>query len=191
MRAVAILAHLMDENGNLGSESQARLKKAVQLHQQNPFDLFLTTGWNYRKDCPRMIGAVMAEHLSEAYGIDENLIVADFNSRDTVGDAFFLRKNAIVPMNIRDLVAVTSDYHVDRTEAIFRALCPEGTTLNVIGAKTHSAQDPTVLAHEKKSLLAFQETFVGVDFSDDFQVCRALRTKHPFYNGEIHEQLRC
>ena len=191
MRAVAILAHLMDADANLGPESLARLEAAIRLHKEEPFELFLTTGWNYRQDCPQMIGEVMAEVLKKTHHIDDSLIVADINARDTVGDAYFLRRNAVIPMNIRDLVVVTSDYHVDRAEFIFRSFCPAKVTLRVVGAKTDFYRDGTVQLHEENSLAAFQDTFAGVDFSEDRQVCNALRTRHPFYNGEVYGQLEC
>ncbi|MEX0307177.1 MAG: YdcF family protein [Ruegeria sp.] len=181
----------MDAHANLGSESRARLERAVALHRENPFDLFLTTGWNYRKDCPRMIGTVMAEELQAVYAIDSRQIVVDTNSRDTVGDAYFLRRNVIIPMRIRDLVVVTSDYHVERTDFIFRSFFPTGLELNVVGAVSGSLGDEAVLLNEKKSLTAFEKTFATVDFADDRQVCKALSTKHPFYNGQIYDQIRC
>lgn len=191
MRAVAILAHHMDANAVLGAESRARLELAVALHRQNPFDMFLTSGWDYRKDCPLMIGAVMAEELRVTYEIDKSQIVADTNSRDTVGDAFFLRKNAIVPMSVQDLVVVTSDYHVKRTDFIFRSFLPTDMCVKVVGAETGLISDEAVLLHEKESLAAFQGTFAAVDFADGREVCKVLSTKHPFYNGEIYAQLRC
>lgn len=138
MNAVAVLAHHMDSNAQLGEESLARLETAVRLHERNPFDLFLTTGWDYREDCSQMIGTVMAERLEADYGIDKSQIIVDVNSRDTVGDAYFLRKNAIVPLKIQNLVVVTSDYHVHRTEAIFRAFHPADVDVRVVGADRKS-----------------------------------------------------
>ncbi len=138
-----------------------------------------------------MIGAVMADELQAIHAIDSSKIVVDTNSRDTVGDAYFLRRNAVIPMRIRDLVVVTSDYHVERTDFIFRSFFPTGLELDVVGAVSGSLGDEAVLLNEKDSLRAFQKTFAAVDFKDDGQVCEALSTKHPFYNGQVYDQLRC
>ncbi|WP_193746484.1 YdcF family protein [Ruegeria sp. ANG-R] len=181
----------MDADANLGSESRARLERAAALHHESPFDLFLTSGWAYREDCTQKIGAVMADELQTTYAIDRSKIVVDTNSRDTVGDAYFLRRNAIIPMRIRDLVVVTSDYHVERTGFIFRSFFPTGVELKVVGAVSGSLGDEAVLLNEQKSLTAFEKTFATVDFADDRQVCKALSTKHPFYNGQIYDQIRC
>ncbi len=185
------MAHHMDASANLGAQSRERLKLAVDLHHEDPFDLFLTSGWDYRKDCPRMIAEVMAEELRVTYAIDQSRIIADSNSRDTVGDAYFLRKNVILSANVHNLVVVTSDYHVERTAVIFEAFFPNLLELKVVGADSGLISDKSVLQSEKESLAAFQTTFSAVDFGDDSQVCRTLSTKHPFYNGLIYDKLRC
>ena len=191
MKAVAVLAHKMDANANLDSESQARLEQVIVLHKASPFDLFLTSGWNYRKDCTDAIGTVMAKALQTSYGIESNKIIVDINARDTVGDAYFLRQNVIKPMHISNLVIVTSDYHVERTGLIFRSFFPVGLELNVIGAASDSLRKESVLINEKKSSLAFQQTFADVDLSNDVEIYRTLRSKHPFYNGQTFDQLPC
>lgn len=191
MRGIVILAHHMDAQGKLGRESVARLEAAVRLDAENSCDLFLTTGWAYRKDCTKKIGAVMADQLVSQYGIDRSRIVVDENSRDTVGDAYFLKKNVILPRGIKEVIVVTSDYHARRTEVVFEAILAGRAKVHAVGADVGLGMDEELLQHEENSLRSFQETFDGVDFTNDDAVCKALKTKHPFYNGAIFEKLAC
>ena len=36
---------------------------------------------------------------------------------------------------------------------------------------------------------AFKRTFVSEDFQSEASLIQALKTKHPFYNGEIHPKV--
>ena len=191
MKAIAVLAHHMDANGVLGRESIARLETAVHLDNEIQCDLFLTTGWAYRRDCTKKIGMVMAEQLVARFNIDNNRIIVDDNARDTVGDAFFLRRNAIVPQGINEVFVVTSDYHAARAEQIFKAMLSPEVKVQSVGADVGLGKNEKLLQHEENSLRSFNDTFAGVDFADDTSVCRTLRTKHPFYNGVVHPKLEC
>ncbi|MFK7763604.1 MAG: YdcF family protein [Roseobacter sp.] len=191
MKAMAILAHHMDAQGILGRESVARLEAAVRFDTENPCDLFLTTGWAYRKDCTKKIGAVMADQLVSLYGVDRAKVVVDENARDTVGDAYFLNKNVISPREIQEVIVVTSDYHARRAEAIFKTILAPNVKVQVVGADVGLAMDEALSRHEENSLQSFRETFDGVDFTDDSAVCKALSKKHPFYNGVVYEKLAC
>ncbi len=191
MKAIAILAHHMDADGILGRESLARLAAAVHLEQQDPCDLFLTSGWAYRRDCAKKIGVVMAEQLINRFGVHKSKVVVDENARDTVGDAYFLRKNVVTPRGITNLSVVTSDYHVRRSEIIFKAILSPEVKVCSVGADVGLESDEKLLVREEKSLLAFRDTFAGIDMADDHAVCKTLSNKHPFYNGVIFEKLEC
>tara|TARA_B110000495_G_C23032670_1_gene615544 strand:+ start:2296 stop:2871 length:576 start_codon:yes stop_codon:yes gene_type:complete len=190
MRAVAVLSHLMSEDGVLGVESVARVEKAVEIFKDHQGDLLLTSGWDYRDDSDLEIGRVVSSYLVENFDLDPRHILVDTNSRDTVGDAYFLRRQ-LCKLEVNQLFVVTSDYHVARTEMIFNAFFEPAISVEVVGAKTKLVDEDEVRTREESSLQAFLSTFEDVDFNCEDDVMRALNTKHPFYNGSIYPMLKC
>lgn len=55
-----------------------------------------------------------------AEGVEPNLIRAEWQSMDTIGNAAFIRSLLAEPMGLRSLMVITSDWHMPRAEAIFR-----------------------------------------------------------------------
>ncbi len=60
-----------------------------------------------------------AQYLHER-GVPKSRILAETCSYDTIGNAFFARTVHTDPRNLRSLLIVTSEFHMQRTEAIFR-----------------------------------------------------------------------
>jgi vancomycin permeability regulator SanA len=178
----------MDRNGNLEKESILRINEAVKQDKNLKFDYIITSGWNYRKDTKLMIGDIMAQTLMDHYGIDQGRIIIDTNSRDTVGDAFFVRRR-ILELPIKKLIVVTSDYHVKRTDIIFKKFFEPKTKISTIGANTNSANYKTLSIYENLSIKAFLKTFTRINFLSDEAVYKRLSERHPYYNGNTYKKI--
>jgi len=184
---VIVLANEMDANGNLNEESIARVKKAVEVYKKCNASYLVTCGWAYRSDCKIRIGDALKNYAVINCGIfSDNVLVEGF-SRDTVGDAFFTKKNLALQYSWRQICIVTSDYHVTRTEKIFKFIYGSKYILNVQGSK--STPDLYALENETKSLKAFKKTFIGIKSGDDCAIHARLRSEHPFYNGQEYEKI--
>jgi uncharacterized SAM-binding protein YcdF (DUF218 family) len=179
----------MSKDGVLGDESVARVEKAVEIFKDHQGDLFLTSGWDYRDDSDLEIGRVVSNYLIKNFDLDPRHILVDTNSRDTVGDAYFLRRQ-VCRLGVKQLFVVTSDYHIARTELIFNAFFGPEISVEVVGAKTKLVDEDEVRKREESSLQAFLSTFEDVDLNCEDDVLRALNTKHPFYNGSIYPCLK-
>jgi len=179
-KVVGVLAHLMDKRGGLGEESLARVEAAVEHDLRMDFDYFITSGWNYRDDTDLNIGEAVAKHLVDHCGIDASRVMVDTNARDTVGDAFFMRRK-LRSLGVEQLFVVTSDYHVSRAELIFGRFFRPDTAITMIGASTSHDSREGIEGHEQSSVDAFLLTFSGVDFASDCAVLEALSKHHPLY----------
>ena len=188
MRAIVILSHLMDRNGNVERESILRIDEALRQNKNSKFDYIITSGWDYRKDTNLMLGDVIANVLIDHYGIDQSRIIIDTNSRDTVGDAFFIRRR-IYKLPIKKIKIVTSDYYVKRTDIIFKKFFEPKIKVSTIGANTNSTNYKTLYKYENLSIEAFMKTFSGVDFSSDEEVYKCLSAKQPYYNGNAYKKI--
>ena len=187
--ALIILSHLKNANGELDDETLARIELGVELFRSKEFDFIVTSGWDYQDDSDLKIGEVVADNLRERYSIEKSKILIDVSSRDTVGDAFFLRRNVVRPHDISSITVVTSSYHVQRTDMIFKKFFSPSVSVTTIGAKFALDNVEELLAKEEKSYRAFLATFDNVDISNDTAVFSALSLRHPLYNGEVYEKL--
>ena len=62
----------------------------------------------------------MSEFAQENYEISLNQIYEESNAKDTVGEAFFVKKNFFQHFDdIKILNVVTSNWHLDRAKEIF------------------------------------------------------------------------
>ncbi len=64
--------------------------------------------------------AIPAAHYLQSRGIAEERIATEVCSYDTIGNAFFSRVVHTDPLGLRRLLIVNSEFHMPRTEAIFR-----------------------------------------------------------------------
>ncbi len=182
--AIIILAHLMEKDGTLGIETCMRADKAVELYKKQRSGWIILTGWNYRNDSELCISDAIASYLKSKHGLNDEIVLIDRRSRDTVGDAIFSKRKFSHLLSNNRLCIVTSDYHAERAKLIFQFVFGPSIDIWVIGITTREAQSQIV--HERESLEAFAHTFVGVNSGDDGAIFNALVHRHPFYNGEVH-----
>jgi len=180
--AVIVLANLMDAEGRLNDESQARLSLACELVRAGEAPVLVTSGWAYRSDSDLCIADVMARHAMTHMHLDASQIVIERNSRDTVGDAVFTKRNLANRFAWRSVLAVTTAYHVARTKAIFSFVY--GRAVEVVGAE--GVNNAALAESEAKSLSAFRATFDGIAAGDDEAIYLRLKAAHPFYNGQVY-----
>ncbi len=183
---IIVLANEMDKEGSLNLESIARIKLACDSYFNTPSTSLITPGWNYRKDSKLFIGDVM-KNYAVSLGVPSNNITAELNSRDTVGDAFFTKLNILKNNDWKNLLIVTSDYHVYRTSEIFKFIYGVQYEIKVIGCSSFDSLEKQ--ASEKISIDAFKRTFENIESGDDIKIYERLSTQHPFYNGEIYSKI--
>lgn len=183
---IIVLAHEMDIEGNLNPESVSRIELACNTYFNHPSATLITCGWDYRKDCSLLIAEVMKEYAVRL-GVPAKKILTEIHSRDTVGDAFFIKINIAEPLHWKQIVVVTSDYHAARTERIFKFIYGPDYTINVIGAKVSDAVEKHL--SEQASAAAFNLTFEHITEGDTRGIYERLSTRHPFYNGDIYPKI--
>ncbi|MFT6747853.1 MAG: hypothetical protein ACJAZ2_002210 [Glaciecola sp.] len=167
----------MDALGKLNEESKCRVSFACDHHFSNPDAVLLCSGSGFCNDSDICISNQMKK-FAVGLGVDSSCIVTDTKSKDTVGDAFFTKVNVVAKQAWKNLLIVTTDYHVDRAEKIFNFIYGPSYTIKVIGC---SVQSNRTEALEKKSMNDFTQTFKGVKPGDDQAIEKRLISRHPFY----------
>ena len=118
--AVICLSHQLDTKNNLSFDSIERLKKACSIFHKNDCEYLITTGWKYKQSLNKPLSQIMSKFAQEKYRISIDQIYEEPNAKDTVGEAFFVKKNFFQKFNdINFLHVVTSNWHLDRAKEIF------------------------------------------------------------------------
>lgn len=185
--ALIVLANTMDAQGNLNPESTARANMAAEIFKKLAIPKIVTCGWDYRNDSSIRIGEAFKEYLITNFQINEEKILVEGNSRDTVGDAFFTKINFALPLTWKNILVITSSYHVRRTQEIFNFIYGNNFLIKVCGAKVD--QNDSILENELLSTQSFRDTFLEVSAGNDVQILSRLREAHPYYNGVIYKKI--
>jgi uncharacterized SAM-binding protein YcdF (DUF218 family) len=186
--AIIVLANRMDARGSPNAESRARADAAVDAYRNGEAPLIATCGWAYRKDSKMSIAEAILRYIIAQHGVPTGAVIAERDSRDTVGEAVFSKRNLAVPQGWKSLLVCTSAYHVDRAKLIFDRVYGPRCSIDVRGVP--SPCDDRVRASELRSVEVFRSTFDGVVPGDDEAIFERLRLRHPFYNGSVYPRIR-
>lgn len=185
--AIIVLGNLMNKEGELNNESSARMNLAIEAFHENQVPYIVTCGWAYRTDSPVAIANAMRNYAIRMGNINTESIMTEIKSRDTVGDAIFTKKNMALKRGWNNILVVTSDYHISRTQIIFNYIYGNHFNIEAKGAITTTTNEQ--LKNENSSLMAFYDTFEGIEAGDDALIHQRLYEKHPFYNGVVYPKI--
>jgi hypothetical protein len=121
--AVLIPGGGVREGGKLPPWVAARFDLALAICG-NPFLMPLSAGTMYRpppleKRFPISEAAAGARYLVER-GVGPNRILIEACSYDTIGNAYFSRVVHVIPSRFQRVLVITSEFHMPRTEVVFR-----------------------------------------------------------------------
>ncbi|MCZ8334421.1 MAG: YdcF family protein [Rhodobacteraceae bacterium] len=179
------LGNWMDETAQLNEESKQRVELLIELVRQESGHV-LFTGWPYRPDCSTSIAKAMSDYFHMCFP-KRSGVFFDEVARDTVGDAICVRLWCERRRPYRLVHIVTSNYHVPRTQEIFKFVFSTDVAIKVSGAGKKSPADAP---QEYNSLLAFRETFKDVSAGDMPLILERLLSVHPYYNGKVYPAMR-
>ena len=112
------------EGGNLPPWVKARLDFAISL-QKGEYILTLSAGTPHKpppidNDGFPIFESVAAANYLQSKGINSQKILIETSSYDTIGNAYFSRMIHVEPRKFKKLLIITSNFHLIRTESIFR-----------------------------------------------------------------------
>ena len=177
--AIIILSHLMDSKGNLNNESSLRADRGYELYRNHDKSYIITCGWDYRDDSDIKISDAMSDYLNKKYNIPLEKIIKEPNSKDTVGDAVFTRRNIVEKNKFKDIAIVTSSYHLSRAKEIFKFVYGNNFNLSFFGCEIYFPQ--IIRIKELNSLRKFRETFSANNIGDIDKIYNELINNHKLY----------
>jgi len=148
---IVVLGSMNSEEGELYSVGRERCGVAlVEFEKRRGWKLLLTGGYGaHFNTTDRPHAAYVKDYLVEQ-GVPSEAIVEFAESRNTVEDAA-LAKDIVLKYGAREMVVVTSDYHLDRARTLFeRAFAGTGVKIEFLGSETDEKAYPFDLQAQKK-----------------------------------------
>ncbi len=155
---IVVLGGGIDLKGNLPSHVIQRLDQAIKLHKTYPHSRIILSGkysflWTDPK--PTLTEAEsMASYLIKE-GINKRAIVLEKRSKDTIGNAYYLKKNVFMPMGEKEAIIITSAFHENRVHYIFQKIFGGMYKFTYIGLKEHlpKEEEKKIIERQKELLL--------------------------------------
>lgn len=154
---IVVLGGGISANGDLPPHVYQRLNKAILLFKKHPGGRIALSGkysFLYGKEKPLSTEAEkMAEYLINQ-GISKKDILLEKLSKDSIGNAYYLKKSIFIPQKERAAIVVTSSYHLERTRYIFKKIFGSSYSFEFIGVLEHLPfQEEKMVAKRQKELL--------------------------------------
>jgi uncharacterized SAM-binding protein YcdF (DUF218 family) len=104
-------------DGTLSPWVKARLDLALEL-AGDAWIIVLSAGTTHKPGAPVFESVAGAKYLVER-GCHPRRILIEWSSYDTIGNAYFARMHHTEPAAMQRLLVVTSEFHLERTRAVF------------------------------------------------------------------------
>lgn len=178
-----ILAHTLQPDHTISWEGILRVDKGLWLYDKNRCSTIVMSGGYAKNSSPEISHAEAMLRYAVQRGQPLETILKEEKSPETVGQAFFVKQDILIPRNWGDLYVVSSDYHMDRVEVIFEFVLGNDFKIHYEGVNTGKTKDKARMAHEAESINAFKVTFKGVTPGNDEQIRETMLTRHTLYKG--------
>lgn len=111
-------------SGELPLWVQTRFDKVLEIYQGETI-IPLSAGTPLKPPPLNEHGFPLLESVAGAnylvqHGIAPDMILIESSSYDTIGNAFFARVIHVEPRKFQNLLVITSEFHMPRTESVFR-----------------------------------------------------------------------
>ena len=152
---IIVLGGGIDLKGNIPPHVYQRLDKAIELYKKNPEAKIVPSGkysYLYRKPAPPSTEAKMMKKYLLEKNIPAKDIIPENQSKDTIGNAYYLKKNVIIPRKEKRMIVVTSSFHLRRTKYIFEKLFEPTYRMEFVGVPESFTKDLSkkVFEHQKE-----------------------------------------
>lgn len=178
MEAIILLSYITNPDGTLMEIGKERADAALELLAKNKYGKIIVSGSTSGFEKEKLVTEADAikEYIIER-GIDENLIIKEEESKDTIGNAIFTKK-IIDKEKMRNITVITSDFHFERAKYVFDFIFGGEYNLQYEESKTKSITDE-LIKHEKEN---FELVKLFLNQNTKKENLESLLYKfHPFY----------
>lgn len=183
--ALVVLGRGVEADGALPRLARQRVERAAELYAWEVAPRIIFSG-----KCslmtetvpPRSEAAAMAEYAL-AIGVPADALLVEEESRDTIGNAYFVLRRFLEPNDWNAIRVVTSDFHIQRAAWVFQKVM--GLGYDVAFSASQSELDHSsvaAMAREESDITAFLMEWIGpIPDGDPLALARLIWQDHPGY----------
>jgi uncharacterized SAM-binding protein YcdF (DUF218 family) len=185
-----ILGFKLKKKNKIPSVLKSRLNVAIKLYKKGLFEKFVVVGGMKNKNLDITEAEAMKRYLIRK-GIHSRNILKEETSLDTIGNAFFLKQKILKPRMWKNLIVITSDFHLERTRIIFEKILGKRYKMKFIGSKSLDISTFFYkISGVEKDLIEVTKTVLKkVKDGNDEQIKRMIKEFHMLYSKSARKLL--
>jgi uncharacterized SAM-binding protein YcdF (DUF218 family) len=173
---IVILGGGITDRGDLPSQVEKRLNKAIKVSKERGIDRFLVSGrYSFlfdEKEAPSTTEAKLMKEYLVRKGIDKENIFLEEKSMDTISNAYYTKTEYFLPEGEKEAVVISSNYHIPRVKYIFKKVFGKEYNLEFTGIKTDNSKK--LIKRQKRLLEEMKELTADMKDGD-----------HNFFKGKF------
>lgn len=188
--SIIVLSRDITPHLQLTEESELRVDKGIELLRKGVADVIIMNGGpgyiegGYYLSCGIEIfhGLLMAQHAVSQGILLEKILIQPY-SRDTIGEAYYVKKMFLEPRGWHNNVVVTSNFHIERCQAIYKHVLGPDFQTEFVGVATPLDNDSWWLTRERKNLDWFLRNFGDIKSGDSETIEAKLFDANELYKS--------
>lgn len=178
--AIIVLAGGIKPNGELSATSKERMDAGINAFKEKLSEKLVFSGcWSFLLTyVPPITESEAMKNYAILRGVQTNQIFKEEKSKDTLGNAYFVKTEILIPNNWKNILVVTSDFHIPRTKYIFDHILGPSFQTDYQGVPSQIAIDEE---GERKMLALTKEWLDPIPVGDNKKIEKLLFEMHPGY----------
>lgn len=185
--AIVVLGGMVEEDGTLAPWVAARVERALEAYQAGVAARVVFTGRTnlYGPAQPRVTEAAAMAAYAEERGLPAAAILLEEHARDTLGNAYFVRRDILQPHRWSSIRVVTNDFHLSRAAWVFRKVLGPRYDFSFTSAPSGFSTDELIVRalDECRVSIFLNEWLATVEDGDEISVESVMRHHHPVYGN--------
>ncbi|MBU3905253.1 MAG: YdcF family protein [Nanoarchaeota archaeon] len=180
--AILVLGELLKPDGSISDNLRKRLDKSVELINEScSHQIIVSGGYGFLAPYKPSIteAKAMKEYLVKIHGAPEDRILMEEESKDTIGNAYFVKSKYLEPNEWNKILIVTSDFHTERVKYVFRKVLGPQYLFDIVGVESDASDKE--LEMEKKIIGFIKKYLEDVEDGDNEAIKKLLFDRHPAY----------
>jgi uncharacterized SAM-binding protein YcdF (DUF218 family) len=181
--AIVVLGGTVSAEGELAPWVAARVERALEVYESGVAGRVVFTGRTglYGPVDPVVTeAAAMAAH-AQRLGLPAEVMILEEHARDTLGNAYFVRRDVLQPNGWRSIRVVTNDFHLSRAAWVFRKVLGPQYDFSFTSAPSGFSTDELIVRalDECRVYVFLNEWLATVSDGDELSVESLMRHHHP------------
>jgi uncharacterized SAM-binding protein YcdF (DUF218 family) len=183
--AIVVLGRGVRADGALGLIARGRVDRAIELFKMGvaPRVIFSGRSSLVSENPTALTEAAAMAAYAQSRGLPPSASLLEEKSRDTIGNAYFVRTIWLDPNRWRAIRVVTSEFHIPRAAWLFRKIL--GADFDVAFSAASSerfASSLALRARDESDIATFLASWLGNLGDGDLEAAeRFILTEHPGY----------